>query len=368
MIGMLYLVFLVSTTTLIIYYLYFFTAFIRFKPEEITSGAPVSVIISARDEAENLKKNLPLFLKQKHPAYEVLVIDDRSVDNTEEILETFKQKYPQKLRVNKIAFNRWKTFRGNKKYALTLGIKSARYNRLLLTDADCEPASGEWISHMTAGFNEGKKIILGYGKYKKKSGLLNLLIRYETLHTAMQYFSYALKGIPYMGVGRNLAYLKDFFLEKDGFKNHFHILSGDDDLFINENATAQNTGLCINPEAHTLSEPETSWSGWFAQKRRHYTTARFYKPKHKFLLGIYSASILLFWLSAVLIFSQEGFSPVLWLGTIRLVLWILLIHLAGKKLKDYIFPFSVVFLEPLLIVLQFLIFISNKIKKPRTWT
>ena len=112
---------------------------------------------------------------------------------------------------------------------------------------------------MQSGYEPGIEIVLGYGAYKKYPGILNKLIRFETFHTALQYFSYALAGKPYMGVGRNLSYRKEAFLRNKGFSAINHIPSGDDDLFINMIATKTNTAIVIDKEAHTLSEPHKTW-------------------------------------------------------------------------------------------------------------
>src|SRR6185436_19414615 len=127
-------------------------------------------------------------------------------------------------------------------------------------------------------YKDNVEIVLGYGAYHKTKGLLNKLIRFETFHTALQYLSYALAGVPYMGVGRNLSYKKDLFLRNKGFASINHVPSGDDDLFINKVATKKNTKVLIDRDAITRSIPKTTWGAWLRQKARHYTTARYYKP------------------------------------------------------------------------------------------
>jgi len=197
-----------------------------------------------------------------------------------------------------------------KKYPLSIGIREAKHEVLLLTDADCVPASEHWVEKMQDGYDGNIEIVLGYGAYHKKSGLLNKLIRFETFHTALQYLSYALAGTPYMGVGRNLSYKKSLFFKSKGFSSINHIPSGDDDLFINKTATKDNTAVVIDPDAITRSIPKTTWSAWMRQKSRHYTTAKYYKPKHKFLLGLYFATQFMFYplLAASIIFYDWRFA------------------------------------------------------------
>lgn len=121
---------------------------------------------------------------------------------------------------------------------------------------------------MSSNFQPGIAIVLGYGGYfRHKKSLLNKLIRFETLLTAIQYFSYARLGSPYMGVGRNLAYTSTRFYELKGFASHLQIRSGDDDLFVNEAATAQNTTSCFEKDAITRSIPKATFSAWIKQKK-----------------------------------------------------------------------------------------------------
>ena len=182
-----------------------------------------------------------------------------------------------------------------KKFALTLGIKAAKYDYLLLTDADCYPRDKDWISSMAKHFFN-KTIVLGYGAYEKHKGLLNKLVRFDTFQVAMQYFSYALIGKTYMGVGRNLAYKKSLFFDNKGFATHLHLPSGDDDLFIKEVATYNNTAISIEYSSHTLSVPKMNWKSWIRQKSRHLSTGIYYKNYHKLMLGSWTLSQILFWL------------------------------------------------------------------------
>lgn len=283
------------------YYLYFFQrlAFFHSPEKETSIEHAVSVVICARDEAHNLVKTLPGVLVQQYKTtHEVVLVNDNSTDDTKYLVDEFKKMFKN---INYIELTQEAKMISGKKFPLSMGIKSAKHEILLLTDADCVPASEYWIQRMQECYTEGTEIVLGYGAYHKKTGLLNKLIRFETFHTAMQYLSYALAGIPYMGVGRNLSYKKDVFLRNKGFSSINQIPSGDDDLFVNQVARPDNTTICIDAEAHTLSEPKTSWSDWMTQKYRHYTTSNYYKGHHKFLLGLYSFS--LFWLYPLLAVS-----------------------------------------------------------------
>lgn len=275
------------------YYLFFFLRLAIYKKPQKTNSVqyPISVIVCARDEANNLANNLPGVLVQDYKTtHEIVVVNDNSTDDSKYLIDEYKKNFKN---LNHIELSQEAKLITGKKFPLSIGIKSAKYEIVLLTDADCVPASENWMFKMQDAYTETVEIVLGYGAYKKKSGLLNKLIRFETFHTAMQYFSYALAGLPYMGVGRNLSYKRDVFLRNKGFSAINMIPSGDDDLFINKVANKHNTAIVIDKEAHTLSEPKNSWGEWMNQKYRHYTTAKFYKPFHKFLLGLYSFSLFL---------------------------------------------------------------------------
>lgn len=277
------------------YYLFFFRriAFFKTKINLQTQQHPVSVIVCARDEDENIARNLPGILVQKYPStHEVIVVNDNSVDDSKYILQELKRTFKF---LNVIELTHEAKLISGKKYPLSIGIKEAKHEILLLTDADCVPASEFWIQKMQDAYYNGVEVVLGYGGYHKLPGVLNKLIRFETFHSALQYLSYAMAGVPYMGVGRNLSYKRDVFIRNKGFSSINHIPSGDDDLFINKVATNKNTAIVLDKEAITLSNPKTTFSGWMKQKKRHYTTAKYYKPKHKFLLGLYTFTQFIFY-------------------------------------------------------------------------
>ncbi|MEO7923053.1 MAG: glycosyltransferase [Chitinophagaceae bacterium] len=291
----LFYLFIAVTLVQVFYYAWFFwrVAFYKAKPKSQSQQHPVSVIICARDEDENLARNLPGVLVQSYRSTcEVVVVNDNSLDDSKYILQELKKTFKT---LNVVELTQEAVHISGKKYPLSVGIREAKHEVLLLTDADCVPASEHWVEKMQDGYSNGVEIVLGYGAYHKKKGFLNKLIRFETFHTALQYLSYALAGIPYMGVGRNLSYKKSLFFSAKGFSSINHIPSGDDDLFVNKAATKKNTAVVIDPDAVTRSIPKTTWSGWLRQKSRHYTTARFYKIKHKFLLGLYFATQFIFY-------------------------------------------------------------------------
>ncbi len=367
MLDVLFYSFVAIVCIQVIYYLILFGNFAFLKPtEHKTKSVPVSVIICAKNEAENLNRYLPSIVNQNHPNYEVVLINDSSNDDTLKIMNHFASIHDN---IKIVDVKKVEAFWGKKKYALTLGIKASKYDHLLFTDADCEVVSPYWISQMTAQFNKNSTIILGYGGYFKiKNSFINKLIRYETLLTAVQYFSYAKIRLPYMGVGRNLAYHKDEFFKTNGFINHLDIRSGDDDLFINEAATNTNTEICFSPNSMTLSQPKQTFEEWITQKRRHISTAKHYKLKHKLLLGLFYCSQLLFWLLAtILLIAQFYWEFILALIIIRFIAVFITLYSSSKKLNETNLIVLTPVLELFLILSQFGIFITNLISKPKHW-
>ena len=364
---LLFILFCLVTFTQVFYFLYFFTrlAFYKKKNKSTSQTHPVSVIICARDEAANLAKNLPGALVQQYKtSHEVIVVDDNSFDDTKYLLQEFKKTFKQ---LHPVFLKQEAKFIPGKKFPLSIGIKTAKYEVVLLTDADCVPASEYWIEQMQETYDDTTEIVLGYGAFNKRRGFLNKLIRWEAFSTAIQYFSYALVGMPYMGVGRNLSYKKTIFYRHKGFSAHNHVLSGDDDLFINMAATKSNTKINIDADAFTLSEPAKTWSQYAKQKKRHYSTAKYYKPLHKFLLSVYAFTHFLFYplLVASIILYNWKFALIVF--GVRFIIQSIVYFLGMKKLKEAdLFPYFLLF--DIGMFFYYLIFAFSIFKKPsKTW-
>ena len=293
-----------------------------------TETPPVTIVIAARNEADNLFKNLPFILDQDYPNYEVIIVNHQSMDESKYILDAFAHEFPNMRVIN---VERSQHMKFGKKLPLTLGIKGAKYEHLLFTDADCNPASNQWLKSMSSHFSTKHEIVLGYGPYKKKKGLLNKIIRFDTAWIALNYFSFAKAKLPYMGIGRNMAYTKTVFNTVSGFKSHYALSSGDDDLFIQEAAKKGNYTINLDPDSFCYSTAPKSWSSWMRQKSRHYTTTERYKVIKKLLLGIYPLSLLLMLISFVTLLFDSNF---IWL-TLAVFTFILAVKwlILGKALK-----------------------------------
>ncbi len=351
----------------VIFFIFFFGKFAFLKPiKKRRKNIDISVIVCAKNEAENLKNFLPSIISQEYPSFEIVLINDASSDDTLEVMEAFSEKHSN---IKIVDVKNTEAFWGNKKYALTLGIKASKYNHLLFTDADCKPLSKYWIKEMSSHFSNEKSIVLGYGAYSKtKKSFLNKLIRFETLITAIHYFSFANQGLPYMGIGRNLAYTKDEFFKANGYISHIKVRSGDDDLFINQIASKTNTAMCVSNESITESIPETTLKDWFNQKRRHISTANYYKLKHKILLITIYTTNLLFWLFGfILLISLHYGLVVTMLFLMKLIFQYIIIGTSSKKLNEKDLLLLIPILEVFLIIFQLTIFINNLVSKPNHW-
>ncbi len=327
--------FIVATFVQLFFWLGIFSKFIFFRDKidvlESTKSElpPVSVIICAKNEAKNLSTNLDRILTQSYHSFEVLVVDDDSTDKTYEVLLEYQKKYSY-LRIIKKTYIK-KTL--GKKAALALGIEEAKHEIVLLSDADCAPKSDKWILSSVLALGK-KDILLGYGPYEKQQGLLNAFIRFETVLAAVQYFSFAQIGLPYMGVGRNLCYKRELFENIGGFSSHENIASGDDDLFINQVATKENTAICTHYENFNYSEAKQTWSAFVKQKTRHLTTGKYYRWYHQLLLSIFAGSHAWHYFSGLILLILGNLYIFILGYMIRFLVITFLYYLTFKKLRE----------------------------------
>ena len=360
------LILVIYQTVISIQYLKYAT-FLGKNSPIANAKVPISVVICARNEAKNLLQNIPLIVNQKYYEFEILIVNDRSWDETKEVLEELEKKYAC-LRYIEVPDSDM-YFQG-KKFAQTLGIKAAKYEHMIFTDADCSPHSEYWLAAMSSPFSQNKSISLGYGGYRKKPGLLNLFARFETLNTGAHYLSRAFFNRAYMGVGRNLGYNKTLFFKHKGFYKHMHLPSGDDDLFINEAATSSNVGISFSKECITLSETKSTWTEWFFQKRRHYSSSGFYNSKSKIALAFNSFSRSGIYVLTVLFLAL--YIQWYWMALALLFLYIslrtLALSLVARSTYDRDVAHLFIILDlPSMIIQYALIAYNILVGKPKVW-
>ncbi len=317
------------------FYLFYYSriVFYRNKSHQEIEKEPVSVIICARNEEENLEKNLPSILTQDYPDYEVIVVNDCSEDESEFVLERLQKKYKH-LKTTTIKQD--EKFYHSKKLALTIGIKAAKNDLLLLTDADCVTQSNKWIDKMQSNFYGEKEIVLGYGGYIREKKFINNLIRFDTLFIAIQYLTFAIAKKAYMGVGRNMAYRKSLFFKHKGFASHNHIESGDDDLFVNQAKTKKNTTIEISKESITRSIAEKSFGAWFKQKKRHTSTGKLYRFGTKWRLFLENSSRIAYYTLFVLslIWFKQFYIYILAAFGFRMIIQLIVYKSAINRLDE----------------------------------
>ena len=313
------------------YLISFLIAFSRKIPEGGESAPPVSVIVCAHDEEKNLRELVPLLLSQNYPHFEVIIVEDRCNDGTYDYL---REAIKKEERLKMVRVQHLPAHVNGKKFALTLGIKAAVNEWVLLTDADCRPMGREWIKTMASHFQDDKALVIGYSPYTKSPGYLNAFIRFEALITGIQFMGWALLGRPYMGTGRNLGYRRSLFFDHKGFNKHLNITGGDDDLFVNEHARRHNTSACMDPESVMTSIPKNTWSEFFYQKFRHLMVGKRYRLSDKIVLGIFSFSWILTWLFVFpAILTPIGLDVHLWAGfLVREMLLIILVYRGSRSL------------------------------------
>lgn len=339
-----------------------------FYPEEKKQQLnfpPLSILISARNESDNLFENLPFILEQDYPNFEVIVINHQSTDDSNTILHAYQRQY-KNLRTIEVEKNRH--LKPGKKLPLTIGIKGAKYEHMVFTDADCRPSSNLWLRCIAQNFSADKQIVLGYGPYVKRNTFLNKIIRFDTTWIAISYFSMALKKMPYMGVGRNLAYTKSVFESVNGFKSHYSVASGDDDLFIQESATKENYAINIDKNAYCYSEAAETWEDWYLQKTRHFTTADYYDVIKKLMLGIYPFSLLVLMISFVILMFNSTFTlfTLSVFGFVLIVKW--LIHgKCFKKLDEKSLVWYLPFYDMSYALLMPILFYTTDKKEIKRW-
>lgn len=301
----LFLVFCFMAVLQLFYVVFIYGRLAFFKQKNRSENYPaLSVIIAARNEADNIYENLPFILEQDYPDFEVIVIVNQSTDESKYIIEAYQQQY-KNLRFSVV--EKSKHLRPGKKLSVTLGIKAAKNEHLVFTDADCRPVSKNWLKELASQFSERSELVLGYGPYSVKKGFLNKLIRFDTAWIAINYFSFALARMPYMGVGRNMAYTKTLFEKANGFKSHYSLPSGDDDLFIQEAAKKKNYSIALATDSFCYSEPQKTWESWIRQKSRHHSTSERYQVIKKALLGIYPFTLLLMYILFITLMFNEEF-------------------------------------------------------------
>ena len=365
-ITVLFYTFVVTAVVQLCYYISFTSLlFHKTSTKSFDEFIPVSVIVYAKNNAQHLTRLIPLLQEQEYKNYELIFINDASNDETLVVMKKF-QDNDSRIKIVNVKNN--EAFWGNKKYALTLGIKSAKHEQLLFIDADCMPSSKKWIKEMIVHFSESKSIVLGHGVYaSKKYSFLNILIQFDKLLSTIQSFSYTKLGSSYVADGKNLAYKKSEFYSVNGFINHIKIESGHHDLFIRDASTSSNTTIAVSPDSFIITKTPNTLKKWFTHKKNQLNIILHYNFKHKFFLGLFSSSKLLFICLIPFLLCYRADYYTLGIILCYLIFTSIIIGFSAKKLQKKSILYFSPFIEVFFVLFQFVIFISYSISKRTHW-
>lgn len=300
--------------------------------QTVGSKSGVSVVICVHRDVKKLKKLLQSLYGQSYPLYEIIVVNDGPQKDITEYLKS--QSHNSLLKV--LEFDSVTKITPGKKEPLTAGIQMARYDWILLTDGDCVPGP-QWISEMLHHVTPDTEMVLGIAPFFARPGFLNHTQRFDSFITAVQYIGAAIRGKPYMGVGRNLLYHRSLFDSVNGFTKHAHLISGDDDLFVQSVANHKNTSVCMDPSGFVFSEAPITWKDWIFQKRRHLSASKAYTFNAKQQTTLFALSWGLVWTGLPFTFC----SGMYWLfaGVLFItVLWYLFARIAERLQHQELIP------------------------------
>ena len=266
----------------------------QLKPD--SNLEPVSVVICARNAYEYLVDLVPALLKQDYPDFEVVIVNDCSDDKTEEYLDELVRREPK---VKPVHIRQHLNFFNGRKFPLSMGIKSAANDLLVLTECKCMPSNDLWLRSVAECYGKSTEVVIGYSPFQQKKGLLNLLIRFDALQNGLMYLSAALNGHPYMGIGKNLSYRKELFFRNKGFISHYTTSVGDDDLFVSQAATKKNTEVLIDADDTIVTAPARSFRLWMRQRSSRNSTVRHYSLRARLSQLLFYGSHSLFYVSFV---------------------------------------------------------------------
>ena len=365
-----FIVLLIFGITLIIQLLYHWilfskVAFYKNKHRQKTDGElePVSIVLCARDAYEYLIELVPKLLGQDYPDFEIVIVNDCSDDETEEYLKDLERREP---RVKPVQLKQHLNFFNGKKFPLSMGIKSAQNDLIVLTDCNCIPTNDQWLRSMVNCYGKNTEVVIGYSPFGLKKGLLNQLMRFDAIQNALLYLSAALKGHPYMGIGKNLSYRKELFYRNKGFTSHYTTSVGDDDLFVSQVATKKNTEVLIDPDNAILTWPPQNFRQWMRQKSARYSTVRRYSTRARMMLSLFYITQLMFYATFIALMCLKPafaiasvnalYIPILvFFFLLRFGTQLIIYHKAGKRLGGkgllpglMVYDFLFAFLTPFL--------------------
>ncbi len=244
----------------------------------------ISIIVSAKNEENNIPKLLYSLEKQNYPKekYEVIIVDDDSNDNTFNLI---KNLISNKSIFRIIKSDNKKIF--GKRGALQKGIEDAKYDYIVITDADCEPQS-DWLISFSNIFNQGYDFAFGIAPFYQTKNLINKISCYENFRNSILAFAFTQSNLPYTATSRSIGFSKNAFTKLNGYFNTTDSISGDDDLLLRE-AVKNNLkiGLVIDNNSFSFSKTKLILKDYLNQRARHLTSSSHYLLKQKLILAFW---------------------------------------------------------------------------------
>jgi glycosyltransferase involved in cell wall biosynthesis len=316
---------------------------------------PVSVVIYARNQADQILRNLPIWMEQEYPEYEIVLVNDRSYDESQDVIISMQARYPSLRVVDVQEQDKHPT---DRKFALALGVKASAHARILFGHIDALPISKHWIQHMQMAFDGGqeREIVLGYLGYSPYPGLKSSLMQWDALRENLRLFGHAIRRRAYAGDGRNMGYLKGLFFFRKGFIAHVKHPSGEDDLFVNVAATPKNVGICLEAPSFVRINEEKTFQWFWKRKLKYVGNRSLFRSVDQTVLTYWAWNSWLMFLTALTAawFSQQ--QPYFFWGVVSafaaqlLLRWILL----SVAMRRFQIPITILMLPILELLYLFL--------------
>ena len=338
------------------------SAFYDFSKAEKSCTLPgASVVVCYKNEKNTIGNTIRDILLQQYPEFEIIAVNDFSTDGSDEIVKNMDD--PKLVSITASADI------PGKKLALSEGIKHARFDHILVTDADCKPASDHWIQRMAATLiNQKASVVAGFSPMEPANTFIGRFSAFETLMTALQYMSYTLAGMPYMATGRNMMYTKSFFY-KYSDDMYFSTPAGDDDLLIQNAVVHEKTSICFHQDAWVYTFPKRDAASFLKQKLRHISVAGRYRLLHQILLGVFAFSLTAGYAGAIImcLVGWADWNYILFILTIK---WIIqtMIHFRFYRMTESSFyAFTYPFWEICMAAYYITLGVFSLFRRPVSW-
>ncbi len=266
------------------------------RPASGNAQPSVSVVVATHNEAENLQTLLAALQHQSYPKElcEFILIDDRSNDGTHEVLEEWKKRLPlRSLRIDSVPDGV-----NPKKLALSAGIRQARGEVIVTTDADCVPPP-RWLELIMSGFEKDVGAVIGVSPWYAEGKFWSRIIALESFATTIVSLAGVGHDRPFLAVGRNFAFRRELFERVGGYDSDMHIFSGDDDLLLQKISAVPSVRVTavFSNESIVPSRGAENLQAFIRQKRRHISSSKVYPRAVQLAYALYHLSNFILWLS-----------------------------------------------------------------------